>query len=158
MLGVWGGFGFTVRRSKTDCTSRRADGTGLNRQAGALSAGLVLDALAFSGNVLALQRLPLFLVQSIVAASVGVTAVIASLRGAQLSWKDWVSLAVLGIGLIFLSVTAVPGAAERISLDKDWLILLLAFVPAAIGLIGFRMKGRTSSIVMCCAAGLGSPE
>lgn len=117
--------------------------------------GLAMDAVAFGGNVLALQRLPLFLVQSIVAASVGVTAVIASLRGAQLSWKDWVSLAVLGVGLIFLSASAVPGAAERISLGKDWLILLLAFVPAAVGLIGFRMKGRTSSIVMCCAAGLG---
>jgi drug/metabolite transporter (DMT)-like permease len=117
--------------------------------------GLAMDALAFGGNVLALQRLPLFLVQSIVAASVGVTAVIASLRGAHLSRKDWFSLAVLGLGLIFLSVTAVPGTAERISLTRDWLILLLAIVPAAVGLFGFRMKGRASSIVLCCAAGLG---
>ena len=104
--------------------------------------GLAMDGLAFGGNVLALQRLPLFLVQSIVAASVGVTAVIASLRGAHLSRKDWLSLAVLGVGLIFLSVTAVPGAAARISLDRDWLILLLAIVPATVGFIGFRMKGR----------------
>jgi hypothetical protein len=117
--------------------------------------GLAMDGLAFAGNVLALQRLPLFLVQSIVAASVGVTAVIASLRGAHLSRKDWLSLAVLGVGLIFLSVTAVPGTAARISLDRDWLILLLAIVPATVGFIGFRMKGRPSSIVMCCAAGLG---
>jgi len=117
--------------------------------------GLAMDALAFGGNVLALQRLPLFLVQSIVAASVGVTAVIASLRGAQLSRRDWLSLAVLGVGLIFLSATAVPGTAARISLTKDWLILLLAVVPATIGLVGFRMTGRVSSIVMCCAAGLG---
>lgn len=117
--------------------------------------GLTMDALAFGGNVLALQRLPLFLVQSIVAGSVGVTAVIASLRGAHLSWKDWTSLAVLGVGLILLSITAVPGTAARISLTKDWLILLLVFVPAAVGFIGFRMKGRTSSIVMCCAAGMG---
>ena len=80
--------------------------------------------------MLALQRLPLFLVQSIVAGSVGVTAVIASLRGAHLSRKDWLSLAVLGVGLIFLSVTAVPGTAARISLDRDWLILLPAIVPA----------------------------
>ena len=58
--------------------------------------GLAADTMAFAGNVLALQRLPLFLVQSIVAGSVGVTAVIASLRGARLSWKDWTSLAVLG--------------------------------------------------------------
>ena len=42
------------------------------------------------------------------------------LRGAHLSRKDWLSLAVLGVGLIFLSVTAVPGTAARISLDMDW--------------------------------------
>ena len=117
--------------------------------------GLACDALAFTGNVLALQRLPLFLVQSIVAASVGVTAVIASLRGAHLSWKDWTSLAVLGAGLVFLSVTAVPNAAARISLIDERVILLTALVPAIVGLIGFRMKGRPSTIVLSCAAGLG---
>jgi hypothetical protein len=117
--------------------------------------GLVADGLGFTGNVLALQRLPLFLVQSIVAASVGVTAVIASLRGAHLSWKDWTSLAVLGAGLIFLSITAVPTAAVRISLIDERVILLLAIVPVIVGLIGFRMKGRASTIVLSCAAGLG---
>jgi drug/metabolite transporter (DMT)-like permease len=103
----------------------------------------------------ALQRLPLFLVQSIVAGSVGVTAAIASLRGARLSWKDWTSLAVMGVGLILLSVTAIPTAAARIPVTEDWIILLTAIVPAVVGLIGFRMKGRTSAIVLSCAAGLG---
>jgi drug/metabolite transporter (DMT)-like permease len=117
--------------------------------------GLACDALGFAGNVLALQRLPLFLVQSIVAGSVGVTAVIASLRGARLTWKDWASLAVLGLGLILLSVTAVPTAAARISLADDWIILLSALAPAIVGLVGFRMKGRVSAIVLSCAAGLG---
>jgi drug/metabolite transporter (DMT)-like permease len=117
--------------------------------------GLAADAMAFAGNVLALQRLPLFLVQSIVAGSVGVTAVIASLRGARLSWKDWTSLAVLGVGLVFLSVTAVPTAAVRIPLVDDWVILVTAIAPMVIGLIGFRMKGRASTIVLSSAAGLG---
>jgi hypothetical protein len=115
--------------------------------------GLVADSMAFVGNVLALQRLPLFLVQSIVAGSVGVTAVIASLRGARLSWKDWTSLAVLGAGLVLLSVTAVPTAAARIPLFR--VILVTAIAPAAIGLIGFKMKGRASTIVLSSAAGLG---
>jgi hypothetical protein len=117
--------------------------------------GLAADAMAFAGNVFALQRLPLFLVQSIVAGSVGVTAVIASLRGAHLSWKDWTSLAVLGVGLVFLSITAVPSAAVRIPLVEDWAILVTAIAPAVIGLIGFRMKGRASTVVLSCAAGLG---
>lgn len=117
--------------------------------------GLAADGLGFLGNVVALQRLPLFLVQSIVAGSVGVTAVIASLRGARLSWKDWTSLAVLGLGLICLTVTAVPTAAARISLIDDWIILVSVIVPAVVGLLGFRMKGRASAIVLSCAAGLG---
>jgi drug/metabolite transporter (DMT)-like permease len=117
--------------------------------------GLAADGLGFVGNVVALQRLPLFLVQSIVAGSIGVTAVIASLRGAHLSWKDWTSLAVLGVGLIFLSMTAVPTAAARLPLVDDWIVLLTAIVPAIVGLIGFRMKGRVSGIVLSCAAGLG---
>jgi hypothetical protein len=117
--------------------------------------GLAADTAAFTGNVLALQRLPLFLVQSIVAASVGVTAVIASVRGAHLSWKDWTSLAILGLGLVLLCVTAVPTAATQISLVDDWIILLASIAPLVIGLIGFRMKNRTSAIVMSCAAGLG---
>lgn len=117
--------------------------------------GLVCDGLGFAGNVLALQRLPLFLVQSIVAGSIGVTAVIASVRGAHLSWKDWASLAVLGAGLICLSVTAVPTAAARLPLVEDWIILLTVLVPAVVGLIGFRMKGRASAIMLSCAAGLG---
>jgi drug/metabolite transporter (DMT)-like permease len=117
--------------------------------------GLAADGLGFAGNVLALQRLPLFLVQSIVAASVGVTAVIASLRGVHLSWKDWASLAVLGLGLVLLCVTAVPTVAARISLLEDWMILLAVIVPAVVGFVGFRMKGRASAIIMSCAAGLG---
>ena len=117
--------------------------------------GLAADTAAFAGNVLALQRLPLFLVQSIVAGSVGVTAVIASLRGARLSWKDWASLAILGLGLVLLCVTAVPTAATQIPLVDDWIILLASIAPLVVGLIGFRMKNRASAIVMSCAAGLG---
>jgi hypothetical protein len=117
--------------------------------------GLAADSVAFAGNVLALQRLPLFLVQSIVAASVGITAVIASVRGARLSWKDWTSLAILGLGLVLLCATAVPTAATQISLVDDWIILLASIAPLVVGLIGFRMKNRASAIVMSCAAGLG---
>jgi hypothetical protein len=84
-----------------------------------------------------------------------VTAAIASLRGARLSWKDWVSLAVLGAGLVCLSVTAVPTAAARLPLVEDWIILSTVVVPAVIGLIGFHLKGRVSAIVLSCAAGLG---
>ena len=117
--------------------------------------GLGLDAVAFGANVVALDRLPLFVVQALVAASVGVTAVIAWLRGARLIWRDWVSLAVLGLGLILLAVVAVPSAAARISLLDDWIIVVSAMVPLALGLVGMRLTGRRSAVVLSVAAGLG---
>jgi drug/metabolite transporter (DMT)-like permease len=117
--------------------------------------GCGLDLIGFGANVLALQQLPLFLVQSIVAASVGVTAVIAHFRGAKLSGRDWAALAVLGLGLVLLSVTAVPGAAARISLVADAVILGCAVIPLVVGLIGTRLGGRLSPVVLSVAAGLG---
>lgn len=52
-------------------------------------AGLVLDTVGFVGSVVALRQLPLFLVEAIIAASVGVTAVGAALRGEHLARRDW---------------------------------------------------------------------
>lgn len=117
--------------------------------------GLALDGVAFAANVVALQQLPLFVVQSVIAASVGVTAVIAHVRGAALSGRDWAALGVLGVGLILLSLTAVPGAAARISVTADAVILACAVVPLAVGLLGVRLTGRPSPVVMSIAAGLG---
>ncbi len=117
--------------------------------------GLGLDGVAFAANVVALDQLPLFLVQAVVAASVGVTAVIAWLRGTRLAVRDWISLAVLGGGLVLLSVVAVPTAATRISLLDDWIVLISAVVPLALGLIGMRIAPRRSPVVLSVAAGLG---
>ena len=117
--------------------------------------GLGLDGIAFCANVVALQQLPLFLVQSIVAASVGVTALIAHLRGAKLAGRDWASLGVLGLGLVLLSVTAVPGAATRISGVADGIIVACAIVPLVVGLIGMQLTGPPSPVVLSVAAGLG---
>lgn len=116
--------------------------------------GLASDAIAFTANVVALQQLPLFLVQSIMTASVGVTAVIASLRGEPLRWKDWVSLAVLGTGLVVLCVTAEPQNAVRVSEVSQWVILASAALPVLVGIVGLRMPKRSSALVLAAAAGL----
>lgn len=116
--------------------------------------GLAADALAFAANVVALQRLPLFLVQSIITASVGVTAIIAAARGARLTWRDWTSLAVLGAGLVLLCVTADSESAVRVSETSQWIILASAVVPAGVGLVGLRLPDRSSALVLACAAGL----
>lgn len=116
--------------------------------------GLACDGLAFLANVVALQHLPLFLVQSIMTASVGVTAIIAGLRGERLTRIGWLSLAALGLGLVLLCVTASPQSAPRVSATEQWVILASAVVPVLIGLAGLRLEAHTSAFVLAGAAGL----
>jgi drug/metabolite transporter (DMT)-like permease len=116
--------------------------------------GLGLDGVAFLANVVALQRLPLFLVQSILVGSVGVTAVVAAVRGQRLDWRDWGSLTGLGAGLVLLCVTADPRPAAPLVMTGQWLLLVATVVPVAVGLVGFRLGGRLSAVVLSAAAGL----
>lgn len=116
--------------------------------------GLGLDGVAFLANVVALQRLPLFLVQSVLVGSVGVTAVIAAFRGQRLDRKDWGSLAALGAGLVLLCVTADPRPAAPLVPSGQWLLLAATVLPVAVGLVGLRLRGRLSAAVLAAAAGL----
>lgn len=118
-------------------------------------AGLALDGVGFLGNVVALRQLPLFLVEAIVAGSVGVTAVIAALRGEQLRGRDWSALGMLVSGLVLLSASAAPAEAAPTSTGGDWLILALVVVPALLGVVGARRAGRVSVVLLAAAAGLG---
>ena len=116
--------------------------------------GLGLDGIAFLANVVALQRLPLFLVQSVLVGSVGVTAVIAVLRGQRLRTRDWVSLAGLGAGLVLLCVTADPRPAAPLDPRGGWLLLAATVAPLVLGLVGLRLGARLAAIVLAAAAGL----
>ncbi len=116
--------------------------------------GIAADAIAFLANVVALQRLPLFLVQAILTGSVGVTAVIAAIRGEKLSRKGWSSLVVLGAGLVLLSVTAVSGKAIGLPRTGQWLVLGSAAIPLVTAVAGLRLRGHRSAITLAAAAGL----
>ena len=62
-------------------------------------AGLALDAAGFAATVVALRVLPLFVVESAVASSVGVTALVAARwLGARLLRPERIALVVLGVG------------------------------------------------------------
>jgi drug/metabolite transporter (DMT)-like permease len=116
--------------------------------------GLAADGMAFLANIVALWKLPLFLVQSILTGSVGVTAVIAAIRGSKLGWKDWASLAVLGTGLVLLSISAASENAVRISATSRWLILASSLLPVVIGLVGMLLRNRFSGLVIAFASGV----
>ncbi len=119
--------------------------------------GLALDAGGFVASLAALQSLPLFLVESMLASSVGVTAVLAvAFLGVRLSRREIAMLAVIGVGLVLLAVSAHEGPARQIGTSGGWLLLGGAGLVALIFAAGLLDPDRArSSMVLAVASGLG---
>ena len=117
---------------------------------------LCLDALGFVAQLIALQRLPLFAVQAIVAANLAVTAVVASLViKVRLSWREWLAVTgvVAGVGLLGSSAGS-EGADQAGVVFKLALIVAIA----ALGLIGLaaaRLRDPARTLALGLVAGFG---
>jgi drug/metabolite transporter (DMT)-like permease len=116
--------------------------------------GLGLDFAAFVASLVALRTLPLFFVQSAVAASVGVTAVIAAAIGVRLQGREIASLVVLGCGLLLLAASAQPDRGTPLSLRVRWGLLLCVVALGAAGALVARGNGRSSAQALAVLAGL----
>jgi hypothetical protein len=117
--------------------------------------GLVCDALGFAGNVVAARQLPLFLVQTIMAASVAVTAIVAALRGDRLHAWEWAAVGVLTAGLCLLGIGAQTGPATNDPSGLDWIVLASCLLPIVLGRMGTRLEGTAAWVVLALAAGSG---
>ena len=123
------------------------------------AAGLALDGVGFVASVAALRTLPLFVVQSAVACSVAVTAVLSvAFMGAHLRRVEVIALGAIGIGLVALAASASPDQAVTPSGPQTWLVLA-GVVPVALlaapALIPARRAAGSTVIVLALAAGLG---
>src|SRR5580693_8324748 len=117
---------------------------------------LCLDALGFVAQLIALQRLPLFAVQAIVAANLAVTAVVASLViKVRLSWREWLAVTGVIAGVGLLGASAGPeGASQAGVVFKLALIVAIA----ALGLIGLaaaRLRAPARTLALGLVAGFG---
>ena len=117
---------------------------------------LCLDALGFVAQLIALQRLPLFAVQAIVAANLAVTAVVASLViKVRLSWREWLAVTGVVAGVGLLGSSAGPeGASQAGVMFKLALIVAIA----ALGLIGLaaaRLRAPARTLALGLVAGFG---
>ena len=110
--------------------------------------GLLLDGLGYAASFTALRELPLFLVESAVASSVAVTAILAVIvLGQRLSLREIIALAFVVAGLVMLSLSAEPGSAPAVATWVGWLLLL-----SIIG-IGIIIALSRNSIVLSLMAG-----
>lgn len=120
--------------------------------------GLLLDLLGFFLSAKALRQLPLFLVESAVASSVAITAVLAVLfLGVRLLRAEIVALGGVGVGLILLAVSAKEGPPRHVGQLAGWLLLLTAAVVALMLVVGWRAvpDPATSAVVLAVTAGVG---
>ena len=119
-------------------------------------AALGFNGLGFLLHITALQSLPLFLVQAVIAGSVAVTAVL-SVRvfGVRLGPAQWGAVALVVLGLVLLAPTATEGAA--ITPDAREPLLLLAVVLAVCGaaVAVRRVQGATGTVLLGLLAGTG---
>jgi drug/metabolite transporter (DMT)-like permease len=116
--------------------------------------GLGLDLAAFVASLVALRTMPLFLVQSAVASSVGVTAVITAAVGARFRGREITSLIVLGAGLLLLATSARPEQGTPLTLGLRWGLLCCVVVLGAAGTLAARGSARSSAPVLAVLSGL----
>ena len=99
--------------------------------------GTALDLAGFVASWVALRSLPLFLVQSVIATSVAVTAVLArKIFGTALSRSEVVALGMVVVGLGCLAVSGVSSPAHPLS-TLGSLVLLLLIVPITLAALVF---------------------
>jgi drug/metabolite transporter (DMT)-like permease len=119
-------------------------------------ASICLDTLGFLAQLVALQRLPLFLVQAFVAANLAVTAVVASrLIGMTLSWREWAAVigVVSGVGLLG-STAGAQGAAQVGAVFKLALIVAVAGL-AVVGMAAAKLNDPYRTTALGITAGFG---
>lgn len=134
------------------------------------AAGLALDGAGFLASLAAFHSLPLFVVESVVASSVAVTALLSvAFLGARLRRAEVVGLVVVGAGLVALALSATSGPARGLSGTAGWLPLAgvalvgLVAAPTLVGGPGPRSTRGSAArstagptvVLLAVAAGLG---
>ncbi|MEU3624981.1 hypothetical protein BS329_36655 [Amycolatopsis coloradensis] len=117
--------------------------------------GIGVDLIGFACAAAALHRLPLFLVQSVLAFSVGVTATISAFMGTRLAAQGWAALGVGAVGLILLGLSAQPGPAKVLPAAWRWVLPAMALVVGAIAWWFRRFDRPWAAQVLGFATGVG---
>ena len=119
--------------------------------------GLLVDGLGFLAALVAFRRLPLFLVESAIASSVAVTAVLSVLLlGIRLHRNERIAVVAVAVGLAMLGAAAQDGRAISVDGRAGWTLLAsTVFVALALAWGKLDAQRHRAAIVLSIAAGLG---
>ena len=117
--------------------------------------GLILDGVGFLLSLVALQFLPLFLSEALIASSVGMTAVLAVIfLKVKLSRLERWAVPSLIVGLILLSLSADAEQAEAVAINKRIGELVGALIVVLLAGIATRMPAKRQGVAYAVVGGL----
>jgi drug/metabolite transporter (DMT)-like permease len=117
--------------------------------------GLGLDGLGFVLTLVAVQSLPLFVVQAMVASFLAVPAVLgALLLQMPLTRRDWIGLAVTVVGLALVGLSGADEKPVAISLAEQWWVLAAAVCLGVLAVPFGRWTGTRGAAALGAVAGL----
>ncbi|MCO8269115.1 hypothetical protein M1L60_00765 [Actinoplanes sp. TRM 88003] len=115
--------------------------------------GLAVDGVAFLLSLVALRTLPLFVVQSVVASFLAVTAVLgAVVLKMRLRRSDWIGVGVVIAGLVLVGLSAAEDRPVELASSFSWGVLVAAVVLVALAVPLARFGGAA---LLGAVAGLG---
>ncbi|MET8133369.1 hypothetical protein [Streptomyces sp. NPDC005251] len=119
-------------------------------------AGLGLDGVGFLLQIIALRSLPIYAVGAALAASLAVTAVVASrLLHVRLSRVEWGAVAVVCAGLAMLGLASGTEGDRTGSLALKYAMLGTSLAVLVLGLVGGRLPDRGRALALGLGAGFG---
>lgn len=119
-------------------------------------AGLCLDGLGFVLQVVALRTLPVYVVGAALAASLAVTAVVASrVLRVRLSRVEWTAVGVVCAGLAMLALASGREGHRAGPAGLDWALLGVVGGILLLGAAAGRLPERPRALVLGLGAGFG---
>ncbi|MFG3306440.1 hypothetical protein [Streptomyces wuyuanensis] len=123
--------------------------------------GLALDGVGFVLQVVALLLIPIYAVGAALAASLAVTAVLATrVLAVRLSRTEWGAVVVVCAGLAMLGLASGPEGRATAPPWLEWALLGTAAAVLLGGAAAGRLPGRSRALVLgvCAGLGFGVPE
>lgn len=119
-------------------------------------AGLALDGVGFLLQIAALRSIPIYAVGAALAASLAVTAVVASrLLKVRLSRVEWGAVGVVCAGLAMLGLASGTEGEQVGSAELKYAMLATAVAVLLLGLVGGRLPERGRPLALGLGAGFG---
>ncbi|WP_328540671.1 hypothetical protein [Streptomyces sp. NBC_00344] len=118
--------------------------------------GLGLDGLGFVLQIIALRSIPIYEVAAALAASLAVTAVVASrVLGVRVAGREWGAVGVVCAGLGMLGLASGAEGDLTGSTALRWSMLGIALAVLLVGAVAGRLPGSSRALALGLGAGTG---